>query len=88
MAKINLLNHKIKLLRKLATEKKVWYVVKEQNESLYYINEVNKWTGTVKWTRSRNNAMQFHTQSGIQHFSQIHLKNRDDYRHVSMVEDM
>lgn len=54
----------------------VWYIAKKNDDRTYYIKEVDKDSGAVKWSSSRSKSMQFHTEHGVHHFIHAFLNNR------------
>lgn len=56
----------------------VWYIAKKHNDKTYYVHEVDKKSGTVKWTSSRNKAMVFRTENGVHHFLHTYMNDRTD----------
>lgn len=65
--------------KKISEERSmVWYVAKENDDKTYYIKEVDKESGAVKWSASRSKSMQFHTEHGVHHFIHAFLNNRPD----------
>lgn len=56
----------------------VWYISKHQNNTTYYVKEVDKENGAIKWTTHRSKSMQFHTENGVHHFIHSYMKDRHD----------
>lgn len=61
-----------------ATDDRVWYIAKQNNNTTYYVHEVDKQNSAVKWTKHRKNAMQFKTENGVHHFLNSHMNDRKD----------
>lgn len=80
--KINLLKRKPKRLKRVGNktemENKVWYIAIKHNNTTYYVQEVDKQNGAVKWTTHRSRAMQFHTENGVHHFIHAYMNDRHD----------
>ena len=88
MHKINLL-HKIRnkqIQKKKATRNSVWIIVKEHNDTEYYVQKADKKGIAVFWTNNLDNAMKFHTETGCQHFVHSYMQKRNDI-HLKWIEE-
>lgn len=65
----------------------VWYISKHQNRINYYVKEVDKINGAIKWTTHRKHAMQFHTENGVHHFIHAYMKDRRDIYLIHSIEE-
>ena len=75
MAKINLLNNKN--TRKSPTNG-LFVIATQQNETMFYVHsyDASHMSDSVVWTSSQNQALKFHTDSGVNKFISTHLKHR------------
>ena len=64
--------------RKNHLEKRVWYICKRQDETVYYVHEVDRECHAIKWSSLRSKAMQFHTENGVHHFIHAYMNDRKD----------
>lgn len=95
MPKINLLKRKtvkIKAAKQKHSQEgegvaKVWYISKHQNRTNYYVQEVDKENGAIKWTSHRSKALQFHTESGVHHFIHAYMNDRKDIYLIHAAEE-
>ena len=75
------------MAKRLAATELVWYISKEHEKKTYYVQEVDKKSGSVKWTLRRKNAIQFRTNGAVYQFIYKFLNNRNDVVLVNAPEE-
>ena len=91
MPKLNLAQTRKVLTKKIAkkgfVDELVWYISKEHQKKIYYVQEVNRKTGAVTWTTRRKWAIQFRTNGAVYQFISKFMNDRNDVALINAPEE-